>query len=232
MENDAQDIREIWRMMEFGETAHRRKGTDMKKLQSFYPRIFEIVHSMTGADPVLMYEQVIDAMRQEWSASDHLPVHGAWHHAIVPGIIIKCLANSGEDLSVEDVEEALERGMNIPGGSCGFHGACGGAVGVGVAFSIVEKITPMHDGGRSMVMRVTSRALACAAEIGGPRCCPRAAYSAFELASLELGAAGHNLAISGARGRCKFTELNGDCIKEKCPFFPQDHDDAGESCYK
>jgi hypothetical protein len=227
MKDDAQDIKDIWRIDEFAETAHRRKGMDMGKLKNFFPRIFEIVHSMTGTDPVLMYEQIIETMKQEWPASDHLPTHGAWHHAIVPGIIIKCLANSGEEFSDEDVEEALERGMKIPGGSCGFHGACGGAVGVGIAFSIAERITPMHDEGRSMVMRVTSRALACSAEIGGPRCCPRAAYSAFELASLELGGAGHNLAISGARGRCRFTELNNDCIKEKCPFFPLDQSKVG-----
>ncbi|HUV25387.1 MAG TPA: DUF5714 domain-containing protein [Methanomassiliicoccales archaeon] len=232
MKDDVQDMKDIWRINEFAETAHRKKGMDMGKLKTFFPRIFEIVYSMTETDPVLMYEQIIEIMKQEWPASDHLPVHGAWNHALVPGIIIKCLANSGEEFSDEDVQEALERGMKIPGGSCGFHGACGGALGVGIAFSIVERITPLHDEGRQLVMRVTSRALACAAEIGGPRCCPRAAYSAFELASLELGGVGHNLAISGARGRCRFTELNNDCIKEKCPFFPLDKSKVGAKCLK
>jgi hypothetical protein len=216
------DMGDIWRMSEFIGEALKRKGVDREDLKAFMSKIFEIVCSRGEVDPVLMYLGVIEDLREIWTLSDHLPVHGAWHHALVPGIIIKCLSNSGNDLSDDDVREAMERGMMIPGGSCGFHGACGAALGVGIAVSIVGRTTPLHERERSIAMMVTSRALACGAKIEGTRCCPRATYSAFELASLELGGLGYALPLTGVRGRCRFHETNDDCIEERCPYFPSE----------
>jgi len=221
MADKSRNLKDIWRMGEFVDEALDRKGIDQDKLKSYMPRMFEIVRTREGKDPIAMYEEIMVIMEEEWPASDHLPVHGAWHHALVPGILIRCLQNSGEDFNEEDVQEALQRGIMIPGGSCGFHGVCGAAVGAGVAVSIVERTTPLHDQERSTALRVNARAQACIAELGGSRCCPRATYATFELATMELGAIGHPLAFTGARGRCKFSDKNQDCIKERCPFYPR-----------
>lgn len=213
-------MRDIWRMNDFISEGLERKGIDREGLNAFMHKVFEMVNSREEVDPVMMYEGIIENLREIWTSSDRLPVHGTWHHALVPGIIMKCLSNSGNDFSEDDVREAMERGMMIPGGSCGFHGACGAGLGVGIAVSIAGRITPLHERERSIALMVTSRALACAAKIEGARCCPRATYSAFELASLELGGLGYALPLTGVRGRCRFTETNNECIEDKCPFFP------------
>jgi hypothetical protein len=91
---------------------------------------------------------------------------------------------------------------------------------VGIAVSIAERATPMHDEERSTSMRVSSRALAVVAQLGGPRCCPRATYACIEFGCMELGALGYRMEFTGPRGRCAFSQKNKDCIEERCPFYP------------
>ena len=43
--------------------------------------------------------------------------------------------NAGRDLPAEALDTVLRRGGKVPGGWCGYYGACGAAVGVGVAVS-------------------------------------------------------------------------------------------------
>ncbi|MBO3804208.1 MAG: hypothetical protein JTT11_10160 [Candidatus Brockarchaeota archaeon] len=68
-------------------------------------------------------------LRERWDLTEKMPVHGPWHHAIIPGVLVATLRNNGYPFDYEDVKEALHRGRMVPAAACGFLGTCGCAVG-------------------------------------------------------------------------------------------------------
>ncbi len=164
----------------------------------------------TSCDPAAMLEQVM--------AHPGLPIHGPEHHAIVPGVIIAAARNAGVPVPDGALETALERGCKVPGGWCGYYGACGAAVGVGIAVSVLSGATPVKGKQRSLALAATSQALARMID-EQPRCCKRASRIAVEVAVEYLH--GH-LAIdlpAGDLARCAYTQRNAQCAREHCPFF-------------
>ena len=89
-----------------------------------------------------------------------IAVHGPEHHAMVPGIIVSTYRNLGGAATDEDIRTAIRRGAKIVGGFCGFMGACGGAIGTGIAFGVLIKSNPVKGHERRIVQSVTQAALA------------------------------------------------------------------------
>ena len=189
--------------------------------EDFMPNVMEVVPNMKEKDPLLMYENVIDELEKLWTSSDQLPIHGPWHHSLVGGILIASLRNNGYDFNENDIKEALKRGMMIPGGSCGFHGACGAGSGAGIALSLAIESTPFHDEARSKALKINSESYRKISELGGPRCCPLSTYTAIKVAKEELEKVGFEIPISKTEGRCKFFKLNNQCHGKECPYFPK-----------
>ena len=80
-----------------------------------------VLATTSSCDPVAVLEQVM--------AHPGLPLHGPEHHAIVPGVLIAAARNAGVAVPDGGLETALERAAKVPGGWCGYYGACGAAVG-------------------------------------------------------------------------------------------------------
>jgi len=198
-------------------------GMDQERFAGTLPSIIEIVLEMEEKDPVLMYESVIEAIRGIWTATTSLPVHGAWHHFLVPGIIVKSLQNNGYGFSDEDVREAIHRGMMIPGGGCGFHGVCGAGTGAGIAVSVVLGSNPLHDENRSRALETSAEAYTRISKLGGPRCCPLSTYTSIRVVVRILADLGYELPMSKLGGRCPYSEINADCHRERCPYYPRGH---------
>ncbi len=212
-----EECKKICNYDEFMETA---TSVPLEEYKEFMPTLFEIVPDRKETDPVEMYEKIIEELRKRWTASEKLPVHGPWHHGLVGGILITSLRNNEYDFSEKDIQEALERGLMVPGGSCGFHGACGAGTGLGTAVSIAARSNPFHDENRTKALQANSEAYKRIAELGGPRCCPLSTYTTLNLAGDIFREMDYELPISKVKGRCKFYKENGQCHGVDCPYFP------------
>ncbi len=169
-----------------------------------------VLATTTLRDPAAILEQLM--------ALPGLPLHGPEHHAIVPGVVVAAARNAGAAVPDGALESALERAAKVPGGWCGYYGACGAAIGVGVAVSVLTGATPLKGEQRSLALDATSRALARMVD-DQPRCCKRASRIAVEAAVEYLR---DRLAIdlpAGDHERCAYSARNAQCAREQCPFF-------------
>ena len=72
--------------------------------------------------------------------------------------------------------EMMNRGRSVPGGACGFWGACGAGISTGMFVSIITKTSPLTQESWGLSNLMTSKALGEIGKIGGPRCCKRDSY--------------------------------------------------------
>jgi hypothetical protein len=164
-------------------------------------------------DPV---EQAVALMRDS-----RIAMHGPEHHFLVPAVLLSVYYNvtGNQTAKEEKIKIAQKRAANVLGGFCGFYGDCGAAVGVGIFISVMTGATPLSIKEWRLSNLATGKSLITIAENGGPRCCKRnsflAIYEAGEFVKEQFGI---TLPINGTV-KCEFTDLNKQCIKEKCRFY-------------
>lgn len=168
-------------------------------------------------DPVLLSEQIMDL--------PDFPMHHNIHHYMVPAILLTCCRKAqGHDALVlrRDLEMALERGKQVPPGACGFLGACGASVGIGIFFSIITDSTPLSQSTWEIGNRATAKALNAIADVGGPRCCKRCSWLSILSARQQIENV-LKLNLDWPESiHCKYHERNNECLKERCPFYSGD----------
>jgi SAM-dependent methyltransferase len=153
-----------------------------------------------------------------------VPMHGPEHHAIVPGVILATARNLGMPVSDEMIRRGLRRGRQIAGGHCAFMGACGAALGVGVAFGILLGASPVKAAERRTVQSAVAEALAPIAALEAGRCCQRDAWLALrKAAEISDKALGFRLRAEAAP-KCTQMSRNAQCIGDACPLA---HADGG-----
>ena len=170
----------------------------------------DVLTSTTSTDPSEILEKVM--------AHPSVPMHGPEHHAMVPAIIVAAVKNAGYPVPEGAVEKALERGSKVPGGWCGFYGACGAGIGVGTAVSVLTGATPLTGKTRALANEATAFALGKMVD-GGARCCKRASRKALEAAVEFLDTRmGIKLSQIG-RITCQYVGRNHECIREACAYY-------------
>lgn len=148
-----------------------------------------------------------------------IPLHGPEHHAMLPGIIIATYRNLGGKISDEQIETGIERGSQVAGGYCGFVGACGAALGVGIAFSIIMGANPIKAAERQTAQIAVHAALGEIASFEAARCCQRDSWIALrEAARLSRKMLPIELQAQ-APLVCRQHKINKECIEEACPLF-------------
>ncbi len=147
-----------------------------------------------------------------------VPMHGPEHHLLVPAVMVAAFANSQGIDKNEMVDLALARGARVPGGSCGFMGNCGAAVGAGIGFAIILQSTPMTPEGRQLAMGAVGRILLKLSEVTGARCCLRESVATLQEAALISREMGLDL-IADSKPVCNQYPKNSDCIHQKCPLW-------------
>ncbi|NLD38221.1 MAG: hypothetical protein GX654_15265 [Desulfatiglans sp.] len=146
-------------------------------------------------------------------------MHGPEHHSMVPAVILTALKNRGEQITDDDIVTAIERGKTVCGGACAILGACGAAIGAGIAISIVLKASPNDGGKRQAVQQATQRVLARIASFKAPRCCQRDSWLALKEASAIINEiTGKSLPVYSFK--CEQLQENRECIHEHCPLWP------------
>ena len=152
------------------------------------------------------------------------PMHYPTHHYMVPAVLLSAARKKqGHSLDVieRDLAEALERALEVPGGACGYQGACGAAVGVGIFISILTDTAPTSAATWAIGNRATGTALINMAEYGGPRCCKRCSYIGL-LTAVKQAAKELDLQLTASQPICHYYENNqAECLKERCPFYPK-----------
>ena len=150
-----------------------------------------------------------------------IKMHGPEHHFLVPAALLCAYYNQiGDNKKKEKaINEAELRAKNVLGGFCGFYGACGAAIGVGIFLSIITTANPLSKTEWRLSNLATAQSLESIAIHGGPRCCKRNTLLAIKKA---IAFVKDNLGIeikTKSDVKCVFSSLNRECIKELCPFF-------------
>ncbi len=147
-------------------------------------------------------------------------MHGPEHHILVSCVLLTAYKNNGGYINLEEkLIEAVDRARQVPGGICGYWGACGAAIGAGIYASVLTGSNPLHETLWSLPQRLVSYCLEKNAMIGGPRCCKRTSRTAIETAVFYT-AEWFGITMPQTKPICTYMEYNSECILTKCPFFP------------
>ena len=150
-------------------------------------------------------------------------MHGPEHHSMVGAALLTAYRNAGGEVDLEKrLMAMLQRGKQIPGGVCGFWGACGAGLSTGMFVSIISKSTPLTNEPYALSHRMTAKALTRIAEVGGPRCCKRNSWLAMECA-VEFVRDELGIGMEMPEIVCKYIPENAQCIGKRCPYAPANH---------
>lgn len=186
------------------DSCHQRAGIDILK---------EVLETTKSTNPAEILETVM--------SHPSVPMHGPEHHSMIPAIIVAAVKNSGHPVPDDAVEKAIERGSKVPGGWCGFFGACGAGIGVGIGVSVLTGATPLTGETRSLANEATSSALSRIADRGA-RCCKRSSRMALETA-VEFLESRMNISLGKAEKLvCRFPSRNRECIHGECAYYDPD----------
>lgn len=146
------------------------------------------------------------------------PVHNPVHHILVGSALLTAYKNAGCDIDLEaSLEELRKRAEQVPGGACGYWGACGAALSSGMFVSIATGATPLANKEWKLSNLMTSASLSAIGEVGGPRCCKRNSYLAITEA-VAFAKENLNIKMELPKIKCIHFEENNQCIGERCPF--------------
>lgn len=145
--------------------------------------------------------------------------HGPEHHIMVGAALLTAYKNAGGKIDLPAaLAEMISRGKKVPGGVCGFWGACGAAISAGIFVSIITGANPLAGESWGLANLMTSAALQSIGKIGGPRCCKRDSWLSI-LAAIDFAAKNFNVQMDKPEIKCAFSPKNNQCIGKRCPFF-------------
>ena len=145
-------------------------------------------------------------------------MHGPEHHVMVGAALLTAYRNAGGNVDLSKaLLEMQNRGRQVPGGVCGFWGACGAGISAGMFVSIISKSTPLTVESWGLSNLMTSKALAEIGKIGGPRCCKRDSYLAI-LAAVDFVKEHFGVEMERGEVACVHSARNNQCIGKRCPF--------------
>jgi hypothetical protein len=146
-------------------------------------------------------------------------MHGPEHHVLVGASLLTAYKNAGGDINLEEsLKELIKRASKVPGGFCGYYGACGACVSTGIFMSVITNSTPLATEAFSHSNMMTSLALQEVATHGGPRCCKRDAYLSIN-AAIDYVSNQFDIQMEKKDIHCSYSSLNKECIGNNCPFY-------------
>lgn len=146
-------------------------------------------------------------------------MHGPEHHILVGAALLTAFHNSGGKVNLDEaLIELINRAKAVPGGSCGYWGACGAGISSGIFISIITNSSPLAVKEFKLSNHMTSKALEKIGDHGGPRCCKRDSFLSI-LTAIDFVKDNFNVEMEKESVVCDFSILNKQCIKEECPFY-------------
>ncbi|MCX6013427.1 MAG: DUF5714 domain-containing protein [Chloroflexi bacterium] len=183
------------------DACHQLKGVEVLR---------QVLSKSSSTSPVELMEKVM--------SHPSVPMHGPEHHSIVPAVLVAAAKNAGYTVPDNAIETAITRGMKIPGGWCGFYGACGAAIGAGIAVSVLTGATPLTGKERSLALEATSLAMSDISD-DQPRCCKRSSRKAIKFAIEYLKAKLNIQLTDDSLDPCSYSPRNKECPKTDCIYY-------------
>ena len=169
----------------------------------------------TSKDPVRIIENMM--------AQPFCHMHGPEHHVMVGAALLTAYKNAGGDIDLKStLTEMMNRGRSVPGGACGFWGACGAGISSGMFISIISKSTPLSEEPFALSHQMTAKSLTAIGEVGGPRCCKRDSYLSI-LAAIDFVKERFGIVMDRPEIICSHSAQNNQCIGKRCPFSKANH---------
>ncbi len=173
--------------------------------------IFGICHEETSCDPISILEKMM--------SMPFCHMHGPEHHVMVGAALLTAYKNAGGKIDLQNaLLEMYRRGKAVPGGACGFWGACGAGVSAGQFMAIATESTPLATEPWGLSNQMTAKALDSIGKNGGPRCCKRDSYLSI-LAAIDFTAEHLDVHMKKSDPVCTRSRQNNQCIGKRCPFF-------------
>ena len=145
-------------------------------------------------------------------------MHGPEHHVMVGSALLTAYKNAGGDIDLHQaLTEMMNRGKSVPGGACGFWGACGAGISTGMFVSIISKSTPLTVEPFGLSNLMTAKALEQIGTVGGPRCCKRDSYLSI-LTAVDFVKEHFSVEMKRPNVVCGHSAQNNQCIGKRCPF--------------
>ncbi len=164
----------------------------------------------SSRDPVFLLEKMMN--------EEFCHMHGPEHHVMVGAALLTAYGNAGGEVELYPaLTEMMSRGREVPGGVCGFWGACGAGISTGIFVSIISKSTPLTEEPFGLSNLMTSKALGEIGRIGGPRCCKRDSYLSV-LAAVDFVRDHFGIEMEWSQVVCSRAGQNQQCIGKRCPF--------------
>ena len=174
----------------------------------------DVIISMCLKEPS---QNPIEIIRTMMNAS-FCHMHGPEHHVMVGAALLTAYKNAGGNIELKDaLIEMMHRGKAVPGGACGFWGACGAGISAGMFVSIISGSTPLSTESWGLANKMTSKALDAIGSIGGPRCCKRDSYLSI-LVAIEYVKEHFGIEMDSSDVQCSQYKQNNQCIGNRCPF--------------
>ncbi|MBO7265685.1 MAG: SAM-dependent methyltransferase [Alistipes sp.] len=175
--------------------------------------IYKLCLDQTSKSPIEIIEKMM--------AMPFCHMHGPEHHVMVGAALLTAYRNSGGNIELGTaLMELMKRGKQVPGGACGFWGACGAGLSSGMFISIISNSTPLTVEPFALAHKMSAMSLNKIAEEGGPRCCKRDSYLSI-LAAIDFVEANFGIAMQRCDVECRHFGKNNQCIRLRCPFFPK-----------
>jgi hypothetical protein len=147
------------------------------------------------------------------------PMHGPRHHALTTASFLLAYHDLYGEPSWATILETLQSAdTQLPGGTCGYWGACSAALAVGMAYCAILGASPTDGAPRSAAQQVVGRIVSRMGEFDGPRCCRRECLLALqvgcELSETHLP----KPLLTAYEVHCEQAFKNPECIDEGCPY--------------
>ena len=166
----------------------------------------------TSTDPIAIIERLM--------AQPFCHMHGPEHNVMVGAALLTAYRNAGGKINLEKaLTEMMNRGKSVPGGACGFWGACGAGISTGMFVSIISKSTPLEGEPFALSHQMTAKSLGEIGQIGGPRCCKRDSFLSI-LAAVDIVKEHFGVEMERTDITCRYSAKNNQCIGRRCPFSP------------
>lgn len=137
---------------------------------------------------------------------------------MVGAALLTAYKNAGGEIDLtKALAEMKNRGQSVPGGACGFWGACGAGISSGMFVSIISGSTPLTEGPFGLANRMTSKSLEAIGSTGGPRCCKRDSFLSI-LAAVDFVKEHFGIEMDKPEIICDYSAMNNQCLGKRCPF--------------
>jgi len=145
-------------------------------------------------------------------------MHGPEHHIMVGASLLTAYKNAGGEIDLKKaLTEMKNRGKSVPGGACGFWGACGAGISTGIFISIISGSTPLSNEPFGLSNGMTAKSLEAIGKVGGPRCCKRDSYLSI-IEAIDYVSEHFGIKMEKTTPICDFSSKNNQCIGKRCPF--------------